>query len=144
MGILYKHYFGSARLLRLSNVEENPGPRASRRSCRVVYVNIRGLHRNLSALSLTARGGDMVFCSVTLVSSMRHISELMVEGYGRPTLLLKDEVDRFRGFALYVRESFPTYRRRSYECGCCEVIVVRICSSSHNFYVFGVHRNPDL
>ena len=25
-----------------------------------------------------------------------------------------------------------------------EVIDVRICSSSHNFYVFGVYRNPDL
>ena len=58
--------------------------------------------------------------------------------------LLRGEVDRFRGLAVYVREGFSAIRQRSYECRCCEVIVVRICSSSHNFYVFGVYRNPDL
>ena len=109
-----------------------------------MYVNIRGLLKNLSDLSLTARGGDVILCSETLISSRHHISEPMVQGFGRPIQLLKGEVDRFRMFALYVREGFPTYRRRSYECGCCEVIVVRICSSSHNFHVFGVHRNLDL
>ena len=61
MGIKYKHCFGSLRLLKPSNVEENLGPRASPRSGRVVYANIRSLHKNLSDLSLTARGGDMVF-----------------------------------------------------------------------------------
>ena len=43
MGILYKHYFGRLRLLRSSDVDEDPGPKTSRRLCRVVYVNIRGL-----------------------------------------------------------------------------------------------------
>ena len=80
----------------------------------------------------------MVFCSETLISSRRHSSELMIPGFGRPMQLLKSKVDRFRGLALYVHESFSAYRQRSYEYGCCEVIVVRICSSSHNFYVFGV------
>ena len=36
MGILGKHDFGSLRLLRSSNVEKNPGPRVSRRSCSVM------------------------------------------------------------------------------------------------------------
>ena len=58
--------------------------------------------------------------------------------------LLKGEVDRFRSFALDVRECFPPYIQRSYECEYCEVIIVRICSSSHNFCVFGVYRNADL
>ena len=61
MGILYKHDFGHLRILRSSDVKENPGPKASRRSCCVVYANIRGLHKNLSDLSLIARGGDVVF-----------------------------------------------------------------------------------
>ena len=68
----------------------------------------------------------------------------MIRGFDRPLQLLKDEVDRVRGVALYVREGFPAYRQCSCECGCSEVIVVRICSSSHNFYVFGVYRKPDL
>ena len=43
-----------------------------------------------------------------------------------------------------MRDGFSGYRQRGYECGYCEVIRVRICSSSHNFYVFGVYRTPDL
>ena len=53
-------------------------------------------------------------------------------------------IDRFRGLVVYVRDGFSAYRQRNYECGCCEVIVVRISSSSQNFRVFGVYRNPDL
>ena len=40
-----------------------------------------------------------------------------------------------------MRDGISAYRQRSYECICCEVIVARICSSNHNFYVFGVYRN---
>ena len=58
--------------------------------------------------------------------------------------LLKTDVNRFRGKALYVRKGFSEYKQRSYKCGCYEVIVVRIASGSHNFYVFGVYRNHDL
>ena len=63
MGILYKRYIGCLRLLKSSDVGENPGPRASRRSCRVVYVNIWGLRRNLSDLSQITRDRDMAFYS---------------------------------------------------------------------------------
>ena len=60
MGILYKNYYGRLRLLRSSDVEKNSVPWASRKSC-VVYANIKGLHKNLSDLSLIARGGDVRF-----------------------------------------------------------------------------------
>ena len=65
-------------------MEKNPGLRVSRRSCRVVYLNIWGLNKNLSDLSLTARGGDRVFCSETLIFFSRHISELIAQSFGRP------------------------------------------------------------
>ena len=55
----------------------------------------------------------------------------MVPCFGSPMKLLKGAVDRIRGLALCVREGFSTYRQLSYEIGCCEVIIVRICSSSH-------------
>ena len=48
-----------------------------------MHVNIRGMHKNLSGLSLPARGGDVVSCSETLVSSRHHISKLMVLDFGR-------------------------------------------------------------
>ena len=45
--------------------------------------------------------------------------------------------------AVYVHDGFSVYIQGGYEGGCCEVIVVRICSSSHHFNVFGVYyRNP--
>ena len=48
-----------------------------------------GQDKNLSDLSLITRGGDVVFCSEMLVSSKRHISELMVPGFGRPIQLVR-------------------------------------------------------
>ena len=87
------------------DVEEKPGPKATRRSFRVVLANIWGLHKNLSDLSLAARGGD-VFFSETLVSSRLYISKLMVSDFERPMQLLNGEVDRFQGLAQYVREVF--------------------------------------
>ena len=116
----------------------------SRRSCCVVYANILGLNKNLSYFSLIASGGDVFLYSETLVSFRRHISKLMVPGFDGRMQLLRGKVDRFRGLAVYVCDGFSAYNQHSYECGCCDVIVDRICSTSHNFYVFGVYRNLDL
>ena len=96
-------------------------------------ANIRCLHKNLSDLTLIAKSG-CVF-SETLVSSRRHISKPRFPGFGRRMQLLRSEVVRYRGLAVCVRDGFSAYRQHGYECGCCEVLVVRICSSTHNFYV---------
>ena len=71
-----------------------------------MYANVRGLHKNLSDLSLIHRGGDVIFSSETLVCSRGYISDLMVLGFDRPMQLLTGEVDRFRGLAVYVRDGF--------------------------------------
>ena len=84
------------------------------------------MHNNLS-------DGDVIFCSKTPLSSRRYICELTVPGFDRPIQLLRSELDRFQGLAVCVRNGFSEYRQRSYECRYYEVIVVRICSSSHNF-----------
>ena len=46
--------------------------------------------------------------------------------------LFKGEGDWLQRLAVYVREDFSAYRQHSSERGCCEVIVVRICSSPTN------------
>ena len=97
----------------------------------------------LICLSLTEEERGF-FSSEILVSSRIHISEYMVSGVDRPMQLLKDEVDQLRGLAVYIREGFSVYKQQSYECGCCEIIVVIICSSGHNFYVFAEYRHPNL
>ena len=99
MDILYKRYFSLLRLLRSSEVEveEKPEPKASRRSCRFVCVNLRGLHKNLFDLSLIARGGNVL-------SFLRLLSLVYVPSFGRPMQLLRGEADRFRELTVYMRD----------------------------------------
>ena len=40
---------------------------------------------------------------------MRHISELIIPGLGRPMQLLRGEVDRFQCLAVYVRDGFSPH-----------------------------------
>ena len=54
---------------------------------------------------------EMCFFSETLVFSRRHISELLVPGFGKPMHLLRGEFDQFRELAVYVRNDFSVYRR---------------------------------
>ena len=125
--------------MRSSDAEDNPGPKTSRRSCRIVYANIRGLHRDLLHLSLIGRIGDVFFfCSEILASCRRYMSKLMVPGFGTPMQLLRGKVGRFREMAVYVPDEFLPDKQRGYECECCEVVVVKICSSSHIFYAFDI------
>ena len=139
MGILYKHCFGRLRLLRSLDVEENPGRLHAGRV--VLCTPTSGACIRYCRICLLWPEVEMFFLSETLVASRCHIFEFMVRGFGRPDQLLRGVVDRFREFAVYVRDGFSAYRQRGYECGCCEVIVVNICSISHDFYVFGVYRN---
>ena len=120
----------------------NPRPRASRRSCRVAYANIRGLYKNLSDCLFWP---EMEMCFFLRV--------LCLPDATFPSLWFRVLADwcscswvRLIGLDgwLYTCDRCSAYRQRGYECGCCEVVVVRICNSSHNFYIFLVYRNPDL
>ena len=71
MGFVYKRYLGRLRLLRSSDVEENPGSRVSRRSCCIVFGNIPSRHKNLSDLSFIVRGGDLLFLPGATFPSLR-------------------------------------------------------------------------
>ena len=33
---------------------------------------------------------------------------------------------------------------RTFECGCCEMLVLRVCGVRQNVYVYSLYRNPDL
>ena len=81
-------FFRACLRLRFPDVETNPGPRRPVPPvCRILCSNVRGLSRNLSDLSVASSQFDILLCSETLVSDMRHVSELLVPGYGRPVLL---------------------------------------------------------
>ena len=129
-------------LLRAGDVELNPGPQS--RDVRLLYANIRGLHCNLSELSVASAGFDVIMCSETLVSNRRHLSEVRIAGFSGPQQRLLGSIPRARGSALYIREGVTATRQLCYECKCHEMMVVRICGNVSNIYVFAVYRNPGL
>ena len=143
MGNNHLQFYACLRL-RFPDVETNPGPRRPVPAvCRILCSNVRGLSRNLSDLTLASSQFDILLCSETLVSDMRHVSELLVPGFGRPVVLCRGRMPRARGMAAYVRDGFGAFRQPKFECGCCEMLVFRVCGVRQNFYVFSLYRNPD-
>ena len=49
-----------------------------------------------------------------------------------------------RVIAVYVRDGYGAFRQPKFECGCCEMLVFRVCGVRQNLYVFSLYRNPDL
>ena len=113
-------------------------------ACKILCSNVRGLSRNLSDLPMASSQFDVLLCSETLVSDMRHVSELLVLGFGRPDLLCRGSMPRVHGMAAYVRDGHGAFRQRKFECGCCEMMVFRVCGVRRNFYLFSLYRNPYL
>ena len=105
---------------------------------------MRDLSKKLSDVIVASPQYAVLLCSETLDSDRCHISELLVPGFGRPVLLCRDGMPRARGMAAYVRYRYGAFRQPKFECGCCEMLVFKVCGARQNFYVFSLHRNPDL
>ena len=60
----------------------------------VLYSNVHGLAWNLSDLTVASSQYDILLCSETLVSDIRHVSALLVPGFGRPVMLCRSKVPR--------------------------------------------------
>ena len=50
---------------------------------------------------------------------------------------------RARGMAAYVRDGYGAFRQPKFECGCCEMLVCRVCGVRQNLYVYSLYRNLD-
>ena len=125
--------------LRFLDVETNPGPqRPVPGVCRILCSNVRGLSKNLSDVTVALSQYGFLLCSETLVLDRHHISELLVPEFGCPALLCWDGMQRARGMAAYVRDGYGTFCKPKFECGCCEMLVFRVCGARLNFYVFSL------
>ena len=81
MGTLRLKFYSCLRL-RFPDVETNPGPRRPvPASCSILCSNVQCLSGNLSDLSAASSHYDIILCSETLVSDLRHVSELLVALY---------------------------------------------------------------
>ena len=78
------------------------------------------------------------------MSDSRHVSELLVPGFGRHILLCRGRMPRSRGIEAYVRDGYGPFRQHKFECCCCEMLVFRVCGVRLNLYVFSLYRNPGL
>ena len=136
MDLLYLIFYGCLRL-RFLDVETNPGPRCPVPAvCRILCSNVRGLAANISDLTVASCQYDILLCSQTLVSDMKHVSEVLISGFGRPVLLCWGNMHRARGMAAYVRDGYGAFRQPKFECGCCEMLVLRVCGLRQNLYVY--------
>ena len=135
MDFIYLIFNGCLKL-RFLDVETNHGPRRPAPAvCRILCRNERGLAGNLSDLTVVSSQYDILLCSETLVSEVRHVSEVPVPGFGRPVLLCRGKMPRARGMAAYVRDGYGAFRHPRFECGCFEMLVFRVCGMRQNLYV---------
>ena len=111
--------------------------------CRILCSNVWGLSENLSDLAMASFQYDILFCSETLVSDLHHMSELLVPRLGRPVSLCRGKLPRARGMAAYVRDGYGAFCQPKFECGFCEMLVVRVCGLRQNFYVYSLYCNSD-
>ena len=142
MDFLYLIFYACLRL-RFLDVETNPGPRRPVHAvCRILCSNVQGLAGNHSDLTVASSRYDILLCSETLVSDMRHVSELLVLGFGRPVLLCQGKMPRARGMAACVPDGYGAFRQPKFECGCCEMLVFRACGVRQYLHVSSLYRNP--
>ena len=91
MEFIYLIFNGCLRL-RFPDVETNPSPRHPVPAvCRILCSNVRGLAGKLSDLTVASSQYDILFCSETLISDMRHVSELLVPSFVFPVLFVLGE-----------------------------------------------------
>ena len=102
--------------LRFLVVETNPVPRRPVPTvCIILCSNVRGLAGNLSNLTVASYQYDIRFCSETLVSDMRHVSELLVPSFGRTVFLCRGKMPRASGMAAYVRDGYGAFCQPKFE-----------------------------
>ena len=77
----YLYYWFRLLLIGCGDVESNPGP-GSDKIVRVLDSNIRGLHSNLDELVVAGSDYDVLVCAESKVSNRRHLSELLIPGFG--------------------------------------------------------------
>ena len=132
MDFIYLICYGCLKL-RFLNVETNPGRRRPVPDvCRILCSNVRGLAGNLSDLTVASSQYDILLCSETLVSDMRHVSEVLVPGFCRPVLFCRGKMPRARWMAAYVRDGYGAFRQPKFECDCCKTLIFRVCGMSQN------------
>lgn len=144
MGFNFPQLYLFLFVLLAGDVELNPGPYRQRaKCCRILYSNIRGLYKNIKDLTMAAANYDIVFCSETLVSNLRDVSELLIPNFNKPVLVRRDSFPRARGMSVYIRSGYTAQHLSKFNCHCHEMQLIKVSSKYNNHYIFSLYRNPD-
>ena len=84
--------FYACMRLKLPDPKTNPGLRGPVPAvCRICCSNVRGPSGNLSDLTVASSRYDTLLCFETLIADMRHVSELLVQKFSRPVLIMQGQ-----------------------------------------------------
>ena len=128
MEFLYLIFYACLRF-RFLDVETNPGQRRPVSDvCRILCNNMLGLARASSQY-------EILLCSETLVFDMRHVSELLVNGFGRLFFLCRARCLVPEGW-LHTFEMVTEYfANPNLSMVVCEMFVLGICGVRQNLCV---------
>ena len=48
------------------------------------------------------------------------------------------------GMAAYVRGGYGAFRQHKFECGCCKMLVFKMCGAGQKFYMFSLYHNLEI
>ena len=51
---------------------------------------------------------------------------------------------RAGGISAYVRDGYGAFYQPKFECGCCEMLVFRVCGVRQKSYMYSLYRKPGL
>ena len=114
-----------------------------RMSAEYSVVRCGGLDGNLSDLIVASSQYDILLCSETLVSNLRHMSELLVPDSVALSWCAGSRCLRLESW-LHTVEMVTENFANPNECGCYEILVFIVCGVRQNLYVVSLYRNPDL
>ena len=133
MDFLYLILYACLRLLFL-DVETNPGPRRPVPAiCRILCSNVWGLDWNLSDLTMASSQHNILLCSETLDSDMSRVGvtgSRFRSPYCAGARCLGPE-----GWLHTYEMVTHLFRKSKFECGCCEMLIIRVCGVRQNLYV---------
>ena len=145
MALVYLIVYACLRL-RFLYVATNPGPLRLVPTypavCGILCSNVLGLAGYLCDLTVAPYWYDILLCSETLVSDLRHMSELLIPGFGL-CLVPWQDTSAPRDGSICMRG--PNFRQPNFECGCfCEMLVFSVGGVRQYVYVVILYCSPDL
>ena len=133
--------FKSMLLLRLGDVERNPGPPSETGLC-VVHVNVRSLGKKLDLFEAESKHCDIITLSETWLSKRDNNNELHLSHFHPPVRQDRAD-DPHGGVAVYVRNNLYCKQRPDLHVNNLEAVWIETKLNQENLLVGLFYRPPN-